>query len=575
MIKPSDIVKSIRQNLFAVIVFTVSFSIFVGTLGALAYVFNKGSFTARHGSALTGDIAWPVFNGGGAELGTNYNESTLDSTNVSGLTKLWQASTPAAVDTALVEWPNVSTPSGVKDMVFAITIKGNLLAFDAATGTKVWEADPPSSNFNGQGTKSTPAIDPSGTAIYAYALDGYIHKYNLGTGAELKTNGFPIQATILPNDIEKGSSSLNIGNGYLYMTFSGNDGDYGHYTGHVVAVKLATGTKTVWNAECSDIRQLLGESGTNYCSNTMAGIWERAGAVIDPVTGNIFVTTGNGNYNADSGGNNWGDSVIELKPDLSQVVDSYTPPNYQSLDDDDLDLGSTGPVVLPTQNNSSKPYLLAQGGKDHKLRLLDRTNLSGQGGPRHVSNELDSAPIGAEMHGQPAVWVDGSGVTWIFCTDINGGFYAFKVVSSSGAPKLQQVYSTYNLNLTASPFVANGVVYVDGKSIVALEPTTGKVLFDSQSVGITLNDHWESPIVVNGTLFTADNGGNVYALSNPNAIHKNNNADLNGDGKVNIQDLALLLINFGKTGSSLKGDINNDGKVNIQDLALLLVKFGK
>ena len=39
--------------------------------------------------------------------------------------------------------------------------------------------------------------------------------------------------------------------------------------------------------------------------------------------------------------------------------------------------------------------------------------------------------------------------------------------------------------------------------------------------------------------------------------------DLNGDGKVNIQDLAQLLINFGKTGSGLKGDLNSDGKVNI------------
>ena len=49
--------------------------------------------------------------------------------------------------------------------------------------------------------------------------------------------------------------------------------------------------------------------------------------------------------------------------------------------------------------------------------------------------------------------------------------------------------------------------------------------------------------------------------------------DLNGDGKVNIQDLALLLINFGKTTAT--GDLNNDGKVTIQDLALLLINFGK
>ena len=49
--------------------------------------------------------------------------------------------------------------------------------------------------------------------------------------------------------------------------------------------------------------------------------------------------------------------------------------------------------------------------------------------------------------------------------------------------------------------------------------------------------------------------------------------DLNNDGKVNIQDLAQLLINFGKTTAT--GDLNKDGKVNVQDLALLLVNFGK
>lgn len=54
-----------------------------------------------------------------------------------------------------------------------------------------------------------------------------------------------------------------------------------------------------------------------------------------------------------------------------------------------------------------------------------------------------------------------------------------------------------------------------------------------------------------------------------------NIGDLNGDSKVNIQDLALLLINFGKTGDASKGDLNGDSKINVQDLALLLIHFGK
>lgn len=47
--------------------------------------------------------------------------------------------------------------------------------------------------------------------------------------------------------------------------------------------------------------------------------------------------------------------------------------------------------------------------------------------------------------------------------------------------------------------------------------------------------------------------------------------DTNGDGAVNLTDLATLLANFGGNGS---GDVTGDGRVNLQDLALLLSNFG-
>ena len=50
-------------------------------------------------------------------------------------------------------------------------------------------------------------------------------------------------------------------------------------------------------------------------------------------------------------------------------------------------------------------------------------------------------------------------------------------------------------------------------------------------------------------------------------------SDLNHDGKVDIRDLSLLLINFGKAAST--GDLNGDGKVDIVDLSMLLINFGK
>jgi hypothetical protein len=52
--------------------------------------------------------------------------------------------------------------------------------------------------------------------------------------------------------------------------------------------------------------------------------------------------------------------------------------------------------------------------------------------------------------------------------------------------------------------------------------------------------------------------------------------DVNGDGGVNLADLAVLLSNFGVPGASAysQGDLNDDDSVNLADLALLLARFG-
>lgn len=52
--------------------------------------------------------------------------------------------------------------------------------------------------------------------------------------------------------------------------------------------------------------------------------------------------------------------------------------------------------------------------------------------------------------------------------------------------------------------------------------------------------------------------------------------DLDGDGAVGLQDLAIVLSNFGIPGgaTSEQGDLDADGDVDLQDLAVLLANFG-
>ena len=52
--------------------------------------------------------------------------------------------------------------------------------------------------------------------------------------------------------------------------------------------------------------------------------------------------------------------------------------------------------------------------------------------------------------------------------------------------------------------------------------------------------------------------------------------DANGDGKVDVNDLTVVLTNFGQSGASWsQGDFNGDGKVDVNDLTILLTDFGQ
>ncbi|MBV9690390.1 MAG: PQQ-binding-like beta-propeller repeat protein [Ktedonobacteraceae bacterium] len=454
-------------------------------------------------------IPWIAFDDGGDRIGVNNAETVITPSTVRKLALLWSVTTPNVVDSSVVVLPGVQTPSGMRDLLFVTTDAGSLLAIDANTGVLVWHQDTQGPVL----TNSAPAIDPvSQRYVYSYGLDGKIHKYEVGTGTEI-TQGWPVTVTLEPG-LEKGSATLNVSNKYLYMTLSSGTGDRGHYVGHVVAINLASAQMSVFNALCSDKRELLFTDSTrsNYCPDVGGGIWARGGVVVDSVTGNVFFTVGNGTYNANKGGHDYGDTVLELTPDLGTIVDTYTPTDYDALNRNDYDLGSEAPLLLPKQSTSNTPFMLVQVGKDQSIRLLNRQNLSGQGGPNHVGGELQVIKNSIYLgYTHPLVWNDANNTTWVFVAD-DLATYAYKVVTdAAGHSSLQLVYQT---GRSSSPFIANGVLFLqDYKAVLALDPTTGSVLWKAtQSSGSIQNRHWQSPVVVNGHLYFTDN--NIYNHSN-------------------------------------------------------------
>jgi hypothetical protein len=464
--------------------------------------------------------SWPQFDGSGSHLGMNPSESLITTANVSSLRQHWQVSLPSDADGAPVVAPGVATASGMQDLVIVTTTGGDLVARSLHTGALVWSTSfgPGSCMINNQGpacyTTSSPVLDQVAGYVYTYGLDGRVHKVNLGTGIEVRAAGWPVIATLKAFD-EKGSSALasataTNGHTYLYVADSGYPGDNGDYQGHLTTIDLATGAVNVFNTLCSDQTVHFVEApGTPDCGEVQSGVWARSGVTYSPATNLIYLATGNGDF--DPKNFDWGDSVLALHPDGTGVnggpVDSYTPTNFQALQNGDADLGSTLPAILPAPVGSAVADLGVQGGKDGELRLLNLANLSGQGGPGHTGGEIQelSGP-GGEILTAPAVWVDDAGTTWVeVSTDSHMAGYTL-ALGTGGVPRLTQAW-TDAVGAT-SPVVANGILYAAGNGTVrAYNPTTGATLWTT-AVGPI---HWQSPVVVDGLVLLEDSSGDLTA----------------------------------------------------------------
>jgi outer membrane protein assembly factor BamB len=467
---------------------------------------------------------WPQFGYDAVHSGHNTAETMISAANVSQLAALYASpvSLPAVVDSAPVYQSNVATSGGTRNLLFLLSTNGKIMALDAANGATVWSHQ----TSGTQPTTASPAIDPDHRFVYSYGLDGKAHKYAIGDGSETITGGWP-QSISLKTDVEKAASGFTIAStgatNHLIVVTDGYYGDGGDYQGHLVSIDLASGAQTVFNTLCSNLTTHLGQGG---CASVQSGIWGRGGAAFLAATGRVYIATGNGPFDANSGGHDWGDSVLALNADGSGNSDglprdSYTPTNYQNLQDSDYDLGSTSPAILPVPSGSSVAHLGLQIGKDAKLRLINLDNMSGAGAPGHVGGELQLLDVpqgGEKMKEQPAVWVNpADGSTWVFVAN-HAGLSGLQLGLDSGnQPKLA---TRWNKSGSAtSPITANGVLYNagscgtgNGECVVARNPLTGDVLWNSPQVSSL---HWQSPIVVNGALYMTDGNSKLWKFGFP------------------------------------------------------------
>ncbi|HEX4685073.1 MAG TPA: PQQ-binding-like beta-propeller repeat protein, partial [Gemmatimonadaceae bacterium] len=419
------------------------------------------------------------------------NPTGIDSTNAPSLQR-HTINIDGTVDASAIYLHGVTVAGAAHDVAFVTTTYGRTIAIDAAAGTVLWEFTPPTySSFAGsaQITTTTPVADPSRDFIYSAAPDGAIRKLAVADGHVVWST--PI--TSLPSR-EKIASPLNFDRGHVVAVTGGYIGDAPPYQGHVSVIDASSGSLVrTWNSLCSDRPGVITPSS---CAQSGSAIWGRAGAVIDSTTGDIFVATGNAAWD---GSTSWGDAVLELDANATRLIGNYTPTNTQALNSSDADVGSTSPVLLA---GGATP-LVAQGGKDGHIRMLDWTTMRGTIAHQGGESQSASTPSGNAMFTAPAVLHAADG-TWLFAAD-GAGTQAWTVQGTQLTPAWR------NANGGTSPVVADALLYVydAGGSLRIYVARTGR-----QVARLTMGSgHWNSPIVVDGLVIVPEGNANSHAAS--------------------------------------------------------------
>jgi hypothetical protein len=267
------------------------------------------------------------------------------------------------------------------------------------------------------GILSTPVIDTTRSVVYVAAWhdDGgqtyryRLHALRLKDGTHLAAP-VVIEADGLNPKAQKQRSGLVLVGGVLYIAFGG-DGS----RGLVLAYDAATLTRRA--------------SWASTPTGSDGGIWQAGQApAVDP-DGNLYLMTGNGTFDAPTGGANYGESFVKLRleGDSLAVKDWFIPCNAAFLNSLDMDLGAAGPVLVPAAN------LVFGGGKEGRLYLLSTARLGHHAAPLqpnaktcpnpNVLQEFQAAQ--GHLHGSPVYWQASDGA-WVYLWGENDRLRAYR-----------------------------------------------------------------------------------------------------------------------------------------------------
>ncbi len=507
--------------------------------------------------------------------GANTQEYALTTSIVSTPTfgKLFSCSVDAAVYTQPLWVPNLTISSAKHNVILVATQNDSLYAFDADTNstpcTPLWHANLIDSAHGansgetsvlsvgsgalvGQGAgdiapevgvTGTPVIDPATNTLYVVSKSVItsgpsfyqrLHAIDLLTGNEKFSGPAPIAATY-PGTGDGGTTTtfvprgenqrpgLTLVNGVVYIAWASHE-DTPPYYGWVIG----------YNA--SDLSQA---SVFNDAPNAgRGGIWMSGGAPAADSSGNLYLITGNANFDATSSttpNNDYGDSFLELTSSLG--VSHYFTPSDQATDNSqDSDFGSGGAVVLVDlpANGSNPTHLVLGGGKDGSLYVLNRDNMGGSGDTNAWQQIL--LPNGIFATG--AFWNSN-----FYLATIGGSLQAFSLSSSTAKLTLSPNATSMTFgfpgatpSVSSMPDNTNGIVWAldNSRYCTPQSPGCGPAVLHAYDAGNLATELWNStqgtgnsagnavkftvPTVANGKVYIGTRGNNTGGIDSSTSI---------------------------------------------------------
>ena len=509
--------------------------------------------------------------------GANTQEYALTPANVNTSTfaKLFSCAVDGAVYAQPLWVANLTVSGSRHNVVLVATAHDSLYAFDADRSpcVQLWqvslidarhggtagEATVPSgtteyyvgkgfgSNAPEVGVMSTPVIDPMSGTLYVVsksmssgmppATTSYhqrLHAIDVTTGNE-KTGSPAIIAATFPGTSDGGTSvtfsarqqkqtaALALVNGTIYVAWSSHD-DAPPWSGWIMGYTY-NGTGFTQTAVLDTTPD-----------SARGGVWMSGGAPPADLSGNLYVTTGNGRFDVTSStppNHDYGDCFLQLNGHL-RITSWFAPSVTPTDNNNDWDFGSGGAVLVLNLTNGPLQHLVVAGGKHGTLYLLNGDSAGGLGD----SNAWQNFSVGGGIFSTAVFW---NNALYLSPVDSPMRAYAFDSMTNMfNATPTSVSPDSYGFPgapaaVSASGANTDGIVWaLDETNNCMQSASCGPAVLHAYDATNLANELWNSstvsadaaanavkftvPIVANGKVYVGTRGNNTGGVYGSTSI---------------------------------------------------------